>query len=89
MQDRDLRVQFRLTRDEYSRYSPLIRTQHHGTWSSLVRLALREYWTRNPVTPSDNGVRQPAGEMTTPSLFTRAKKKPTRRGPSRRGKTTV
>lgn len=89
MIDRSLRVQFRLTPKEYSQFSPLIREWRTGTWSSLVRLALFEFWERHPPkTTSDNGVRHD-DETETPPLFARAKKKPTRRHPSRRGKSKV
>lgn len=89
MRNRECRVQFRMTLDEYQRYAPLIRTQRHDTWSSLVRVALREYWTRNPPAQSDNVVRQPAGETQSPSLFTRAKKIGKGRAASRREKSRV
>jgi len=89
MKDRDLRVQFRLTKKEWTSYVPLVRTKHHGTWPTLVRVALAEYLERNPTAPSDNDVRQPANETETSPLFTTTKKKAKREAVPRRKKTTV
>jgi len=57
MINRPLRVQFRLTKEEYSRYMPMIEKQHLWTWSDLVRVALKKFWTDLQPTASDNGVR--------------------------------
>lgn len=55
---RPLRVQFRLTPAEYAQYMPLIEKRHLWTWSDLVRVALKEFWTRSQQPASDNGVRR-------------------------------
>jgi len=89
MIDRSLRVQFRLTQKEHAMFAPLIREHRTGTWSSLVRLALKEFWERHPPTTSDNGVRHEE-QTETPSLFARVKKKTSKRGAlPRRGKSAV
>jgi len=90
MIDRSLRVQFRLTPKEYQQLAPLIRERGFATWSSLVRVALFEFWERNPTkTTSDNGVRHEL-QSETPPLFRAVAKKRTGRGTaSRRRKSKV
>lgn len=89
MLNRSMIKQCRLSLEEVQRYAPLITTYYLHNWSGLIRSALRAYWNERKQPASDNGVIQNGLQTKTPASKSRATKKPTRRAPSRRGKTTV
>ena len=52
------RINFRLSRDEYAEFNPLITQLHAWDWSNLCRMALRKLYLSTVKDTSDNYVRQ-------------------------------
>lgn len=82
-------VQARLTWEETERLEPLIKERHLESWSELIRSALKHYWQLHQSGASDNDVIQTNSQTQTRPAKPTAKKSPTRRNRSRRGKSKV